>query len=199
MAPHIFARVGKNFKCFQYVEFSFGYNLEVGDDVVVHRNVLLDDRGGITLGNRVSISDYANIYSHTHSIVDQKDVTNARTVLEDDVRITYHATVLAGVRVRQECDGRRQCRRHQGCASLSRECRHPGQVDPGEAERAARGLRDRTGRPPRLAGSPEPVSPASRPPLSIAALAAGAFLAAVAAAAIAHPPIRPRSPLGCAA
>jgi acetyltransferase-like isoleucine patch superfamily enzyme len=99
LAPHIFARVGKNFKCFQYVEISFGYNLEVGDDVVVHRHVLLDDRGGITLGNRVSISDYANIYSHTHSIVDQKDVTNARTVLEDDVRITYHATVLAGVRV----------------------------------------------------------------------------------------------------
>jgi acetyltransferase-like isoleucine patch superfamily enzyme len=99
LAPHIFARVGRNFKCFQFVEFSFGYNLEVGDDVVVHRNVLLDDRGGIRLGNRASISDYANIYSHTHSIVDQKDVTNARTVLEDDVRITYHATVLAGVRV----------------------------------------------------------------------------------------------------
>ncbi len=99
LAPHIFARCGKNFKCFHFVEFSFGYNLEVGDDVVVHRYVLLDDRGGITLGDRVSISDYANIYSHTHSIVDQKDVTNARTVLEDDVRITYHATVLAGVRV----------------------------------------------------------------------------------------------------
>jgi acetyltransferase-like isoleucine patch superfamily enzyme len=31
--------------------------------------------------------------------VDQRDVTNARTVLEDDTRITYHATVLAGVRV----------------------------------------------------------------------------------------------------
>jgi acetyltransferase-like isoleucine patch superfamily enzyme len=61
--------------------------------------VLLDDRGGITLGDRVSIADYANIYSHTHSIVDQRDVTNVRTVLEDDVRITYHATVLAGVRV----------------------------------------------------------------------------------------------------
>jgi acetyltransferase-like isoleucine patch superfamily enzyme len=66
LARHIFARVGRNFKAFQYVEFSFGYNMEVGDDVVVHRNVLLDDRGGI---------------------------------LEDDVRITYHATVLAGVRV----------------------------------------------------------------------------------------------------
>ncbi|HUR93517.1 MAG TPA: acyltransferase [Gemmatimonadales bacterium] len=99
LARHLFARVGRNFKCFQFVEFSYGYGMEVGDDCVVHRHVLLDDRGGITLGDRVSISDYANIYSHTHSIVDQKEVTNARTVLEDDVRITYHATVLAGVRV----------------------------------------------------------------------------------------------------
>ncbi|MEP6574420.1 MAG: acyltransferase [Gemmatimonadota bacterium] len=97
LAPFIFKRVGKNFKAFQFVEFSFGYNLEIGDDVVVHRHVLLDDRGGIVLGNRVSISDYANIYSHTHSIVDQRDVTNAPTVIQDDVRITYHATVLAGV------------------------------------------------------------------------------------------------------
>jgi galactoside O-acetyltransferase len=99
LAPYIFKRCGRNFKCFQHVEFSFGYNLEVGDDVVIHRHVLLDDRGGIVLGNRVSVSDYANIYSHTHSIVEQKDVTNALTVLEDGVRITYHATVLAGVRV----------------------------------------------------------------------------------------------------
>ncbi len=99
LAPHIFKRCGRNFKCFHFVEFSFGYNLEVGDDVVVHRHVLLDDRGGIVLGDRVSIADYANIYSHTHSIVDQRDVTCAKTVLEDDVRITYHATVLAGVRV----------------------------------------------------------------------------------------------------
>ncbi|MFI5234635.1 MAG: acyltransferase [Gemmatimonadales bacterium] len=99
LAGHVFARCGKNFKCFQQVEFSYGYQMEVGDDVVVHRNVLLDDRGGITLGDRVSISDYANIYSHTHSIVEQRDVTNARTIIEEDARITYHATVLAGVRV----------------------------------------------------------------------------------------------------
>lgn len=99
LAPYLFSRVGRDFKCFHFVEFSYGYNLEIGDDVVVHRNVLLDDRGGIVLGNGVSISDYANLYSHTHSIVDQRDVTNARTVICDGVRITYHATVLAGTRV----------------------------------------------------------------------------------------------------
>jgi len=99
LAPYLFRRVGRNFKCFHFVEFSYGYNLEVGDDVVVHRNVLLDDRGGIVLGNGVSISDFANIYSHTHSIVDQRDVSNLQTVIGDGVRITYHATVLAGTRV----------------------------------------------------------------------------------------------------
>ncbi|HZI99632.1 MAG TPA: acyltransferase [Gemmatimonadaceae bacterium] len=102
LAQKIFKRVGKNFKAFQHVEFSFGYNMEVGDDCVVHRHVLLDDRGGIVMGDRVSISDYANIYSHTHSIVDQKDVTDAVTRLDNGVRITYHATVLAGVHVNEE-------------------------------------------------------------------------------------------------
>ena len=99
LARYVFRRCGRNFKAFQFVEFSFGYNMEVGDDVVIHRHVLLDDRGGIVLGNNVSIADYANIYSHTHSLADQEDVTNAQTILGDDVRITYHATVLAGVHV----------------------------------------------------------------------------------------------------
>lgn len=102
LAPYIFKKCGENFKAFQFVEFSFGYNLEVGDNVVVHRYVLLDDRGGIRLGNSVSISDFANVYSHTHSIVDQRDVTDAQTLIDDGVRITYHATVLAGVHVHEQ-------------------------------------------------------------------------------------------------
>lgn len=97
LARHVFRRVGRNFKCFQHVKVSFGYNLEVGDDVVVHRHVLLDDRGGIVLGNGVSIADYANIYSHSHDLGDGRIVSTPRTVLGDGVRVTYHGTVLAGV------------------------------------------------------------------------------------------------------
>jgi acetyltransferase-like isoleucine patch superfamily enzyme len=96
LARHVFRRCGRNFKCFQFVKFSFGYNMEVGDDVVVHRCVLLDDRGGIVLGNRVSVADYANIYSHTHDLGDQRVVDSPVTILGDGVRVTYHATVLAG-------------------------------------------------------------------------------------------------------
>ena len=142
LAQHIFKRCGRNFKCFNFVEFSAGYNLEVGNDVVVHRHVLLDDRGGIILGDRVSISDYANIYSHTHSIVDQRNVTLAPTVLEDDVRITYHATVLAGVAVGRNAMGGRQGRRDPRRPAISRQRRHTGQVGARETDGAARHLGD---------------------------------------------------------
>ncbi|MFP3948343.1 MAG: acyltransferase [Gemmatimonadota bacterium] len=102
LARRIFRRCGRNFKAFHYVKLSFGYNLEVGDDVVIHRHVLLDDRGGIRMGDNVSVSDFANIYSHTHDIADPEEVYTPATVLEDGVRITYHATVLAGVHVSED-------------------------------------------------------------------------------------------------
>jgi len=99
LAPHVFRRCGRNFKCFQHVEFSFGYNMEVGDDVVVHRYVLLDDRAPLILGDRVSIADFANVYTHSHDLVDQEDVTSSPLHLGHGVRITYHATVLEGASI----------------------------------------------------------------------------------------------------
>ena len=97
LAKRIFRNCGKNFKAFHHVKLSFGYNLEVGDDVVVHRHVLLDDRGGIKLGDGASISDFANIYSHAHDLVEGRDITTPVTVIGAGVRITYHATVMSGV------------------------------------------------------------------------------------------------------
>jgi acetyltransferase-like isoleucine patch superfamily enzyme len=96
LAQHIFKRVGQNIKIFPGVQFSVGYNLDVGDNVVIHRNVLIDDIGGVTLHNDVSVSDYANIYSHTHSPLESADVTLKHTTIGAGVRVTYHATVLAG-------------------------------------------------------------------------------------------------------
>ena len=99
LAPLIFRSVGRNFKCWSFVEWSFGYNLSIGENVVIHRHVLLDDRGGIEIGNNVSVSDYVNIYSHSHDIDDIEKVSNRITKISDHVRITYHATVLAGVSI----------------------------------------------------------------------------------------------------
>ena len=102
LAKHAFRSVGRNFKAFHFVKFSFGYNMEVGDGVVVHRHVLLDDRGGIRIGDGASIADYANVYSHTHSLADGRFVDNPQTIIGKGVRITYHATVLAGVHLKDD-------------------------------------------------------------------------------------------------
>ena len=96
LAERIFARTGKNLVVFQNVEVSVGYNLEVGDDVTLHRGVFIDDIGGVKLYDGVSLSDYVNVYSHTHSVLESPDVTLKETVIGRGVRVAYHATVLAG-------------------------------------------------------------------------------------------------------
>ncbi len=63
---------------------------------------MLDDRGGIILHRGTSVSDYANIYSNTHDIQEQADVTNKLTEIGPFARITYHATVLAGTRIGED-------------------------------------------------------------------------------------------------
>ena len=102
LAKRIFKKCGENLKIFHDVEFSYGYNISVGDNVVIHRNVLLDDRGELIIEDNASISDYVNIYSHSHSIFDQGDVTIGKTVIGNNSRLTYHSTILAGVKVGQE-------------------------------------------------------------------------------------------------
>lgn len=99
LARRVFARCGARPRIFEDVTFSFGYNIQLGDDVSIHRSVLIDDRGEVVIGNRVSLSDYANVYSHVHDPMDPHKVAVHRTVIADGARITYHATVLAGTTV----------------------------------------------------------------------------------------------------
>ena len=97
LAPRVFRRCGRDVRIFHGVEFSFGYNLSVGNNVTIHRNVLIDDRGEVVLGDDVSISDYANIYSHSHAVEDIGNISLAKTVIGDRSRVTYHAVILSGV------------------------------------------------------------------------------------------------------
>ena len=99
LAKRVFRRCGRNVRIFHDCEFSFGYNLTVGDDVTIHRHVLIDDRGEVVIGNNVSISDFANIYSHAHAVEDINDVTLGKTVIGDNTRITYHSTVFSDVKI----------------------------------------------------------------------------------------------------
>ncbi len=99
LARHLFADVGEDVRIFKGVTFSYGHNITIGDNTVIHDDVHLDDRGKLTIGDRVSISDDAHVYSHDHDVIDQTDVINYHTIIENDARITYDSMVRAGVRV----------------------------------------------------------------------------------------------------
>jgi acetyltransferase-like isoleucine patch superfamily enzyme len=102
LAQRVFKKCGKDVRIFHEVELSFGYNLSVGNGVTIHRNVLIDDRGEVVIGDDASISDYANIYSHAHAVEDIHDISLHKTVIGDRARITYHSVVLAGVVVERD-------------------------------------------------------------------------------------------------
>jgi len=99
LARHVFKHCGNNVKIFHGVEVSFGYNLTVEDNCTIHKYVLLDDRGELIIHAGSSVSDYANVYTHSHDLNDGMLITNHKTELGPRARVTYHATVLSGVRV----------------------------------------------------------------------------------------------------
>jgi acetyltransferase-like isoleucine patch superfamily enzyme len=99
LAQRVFRKCGTRVRIFHDCEFSFGYNLTVGNGVTIHRNVLIDDRGEVVIGDDASISDYVNIYSHSHTVEDIHDVTLAKTEIGARARVTYHAVILSGVKV----------------------------------------------------------------------------------------------------
>jgi len=100
LADHPFSRIaGTTVASSKGISFTYGHNITIGDNTVVHDDVHLDDRGELTIGDRVSISDGVHIYSHDHDVVDQTEVRNYHTIVEDDVRLTYDSMVQAGNKV----------------------------------------------------------------------------------------------------
>ncbi len=99
IARHVLKHIGDNVKIFHGVEVSFGYNLTIESNTTIHKYTLLDDRGEIVIKEGCSVSDYANVYSHSHDLNDGMIVSNHKTEIGPNVRVTYHSVVLAGVKV----------------------------------------------------------------------------------------------------
>lgn len=96
LGRHIFAHLGKGVRIYRGVELRYGYNLSIGDGALIRQGVLLNDRGGITIGDRAVIGSYARIFSLSHHPEDYEKVRLSSTVIGPGARIGSHAIVLAG-------------------------------------------------------------------------------------------------------
>jgi len=90
LAPYIFARVGANFTCHRGLRWNYGYNIALGDNVVIQNDVTLDDRGAIEIGDDVCLESGAHILAAP---------SEATTRIGRGVRIGARAIVLAGAQI----------------------------------------------------------------------------------------------------
>jgi len=102
LARHIFERVGTGVKIYHGVELTYGYNLSVGDGALIGQSVMLNDRGGITVGDHAVLGAFARVYSHVHHPRDYDKVRLEPTVIGARARIGSHAIVLAGRNVAED-------------------------------------------------------------------------------------------------
>jgi acetyltransferase-like isoleucine patch superfamily enzyme len=102
LGRHIFKSIGKNVKIYHGVEFTFGYNLTLEDDVIIHNHVLLDDRGELIVRKGTSISEHAAVFSHAHDPVEACIIEHRRTEVGPGARVTYRSLVMPGVRVGED-------------------------------------------------------------------------------------------------
>jgi acetyltransferase-like isoleucine patch superfamily enzyme len=99
LARHIFDHLGSGVKIYSGVDLTYGYNLSIGDGVTIRQRALLNDRGGITIGNNAVIGSYSRIFSFSHDLHDYNKVRLQPTVIGEGALIASHAIVLAGQNV----------------------------------------------------------------------------------------------------
>ena len=99
IAERLFKKCGKNFIAEMNIQFNFGQNIEVGDDVFINRDAFFDSKGGITIGNYCGMGERVMVVTHSHSESDHEKRTYAKVVIGDFVKIYSDAMILPGVTI----------------------------------------------------------------------------------------------------
>ncbi len=102
IAVRLFARCGERFNAEQNVQFNFGQNLEVGSDVFLNRNVFLDSKGGIELGDSVGLGENVVVFTHTHSESVHRERTYGKVTVGAYTKIYSNSMILPGITVGEQ-------------------------------------------------------------------------------------------------
>jgi hypothetical protein len=61
LGHHVFGRLGKGVKIYRNVEFTYGYNVAIGDNCTILRGAYLDDRKEILLREGTTVAEDARV------------------------------------------------------------------------------------------------------------------------------------------
>ena len=100
MAAVLFKKLGIKVKFARHLDVRSPYRISIGNYVHINKNVLLDGRDSLTIGNNVDIAQEVNIWTMQHDYNDpQYKAVGKPVVIEDYVWIASRATILPGVKI----------------------------------------------------------------------------------------------------
>ena len=92
---------GKGSQLSRHVHLISPYRISIGKNVFINRNVTLDGRSNLTIGDNTDIGEYSSIWTLQHDINSPTHATVGRpTVIEDHCWIAPRSIILPEVRVR---------------------------------------------------------------------------------------------------
>ena len=93
-------KIGKNSQILMKTIIQSPKNISIGDNSIINEHCYLDGRGGLYIGNNVSISFYSTIITGSHLSNSSEFVYMSEPVIiEDNVWLGAHAIVLNGSKI----------------------------------------------------------------------------------------------------
>ncbi len=109
LAKRVFKRCGEDVVIHHNVLFNSGRNIELGDGVFLNRDVMLDDRAALTIGDHAMVAAGVVIETHRHAYDDFSVPFPHSGRIPDPVHIGsntligYKVAVMAGVNIGNRC------------------------------------------------------------------------------------------------
>ncbi len=109
LARRVFKKCGEDVVIHHNVLFNSGRNIELGDGVFLNRDVMLDDRAALTIGDHAMVAAGVVIETHRHAYDDFSVPFPHSGRIPDPVHIGsntligYKVAVMAGVNIGNRC------------------------------------------------------------------------------------------------
>lgn len=92
--------IGKNTTALRPIFFYNPFNITIGDNCALNDHIVLDGRGGLTIGDNVNISPYVKIYTAEHNINSPSfEYVEGRVEIDNHVWISTNAIIMPGVKI----------------------------------------------------------------------------------------------------
>lgn len=97
-------KIGKGSRIMMHVRIYAPHKIVIGERSVINEWCYLDGRGGITVGNDVTIATFSKLITAAHSVDDEKFAYYSLPILlKDNVAVFSDSLVLGGATINEGC------------------------------------------------------------------------------------------------